>query len=327
MLSQQKLQKMRSNHNSLNKQRGVVIVVALFIVALVATLAYVMMNRLERDTWRTQLILRTVEAEAYAQGSIAWAKDQLRTNWEKQKATRLVDQVPIKSEPVKVNGYKIASTIYDMQARFNINNMITPNAQNSFLRLLKVLAPELDGDKARALVMAIVDWISPAAQETDLAQYYANLPEPYRAAHRSMLDINELRLVKGMTAKLFNRLRPYIAALPSTDTKINLQTASLPVLVTISPKLKLEVAKALIKYREEHPIVKLEKFFKSDFAKKYALNSQDLPAVDVSDYFLVETMVAIEDQHIVLYSLLERATKKNGSRPIATLLWQSKGSW
>jgi type II secretory pathway component PulK len=49
------------------EQQGVVIVIALFIVALVATMAYAMMVRIERDTRRTSLILRNTQAEFYAQ--------------------------------------------------------------------------------------------------------------------------------------------------------------------------------------------------------------------------------------------------------------------
>ncbi|MBV9575373.1 MAG: general secretion pathway protein GspK, partial [Gammaproteobacteria bacterium] len=100
-----------------------VIVIALFIVALAATMAYVMMSRLERDTRRTSLLLHYTQANFYAQGSIVWAMDQLRNNWERQKTNKLVDEIPIKSPENVMNGYKISSTIYDMQSRFNLNNL------------------------------------------------------------------------------------------------------------------------------------------------------------------------------------------------------------
>src|SRR5262245_19487824 len=94
---------------SLRRQQGVVLVVALFIVALVATMAYVMMIRLERDTHRTTLLLRNMQAEFYAQGTIDWAKETLRTNWLKQqgKQNTLVDITPIQSPVQEINGYKI----------------------------------------------------------------------------------------------------------------------------------------------------------------------------------------------------------------------------
>src|SRR5258708_1218566 len=121
MLFQPSQVRLHSSHPSRSHQQGVVIVVALFIVALVATMAYVMMARLERDTRCTTLILRDTQAEFYAQGSIAWAMDQLRNNWEKQKPNQLVDITPITSPVMNENGYRIVSTIYDMQARYNLN--------------------------------------------------------------------------------------------------------------------------------------------------------------------------------------------------------------
>lgn len=109
-----------------NSQQGVVIVVALFIVALVATMSYVMMSRLARDTRRTELIVHDSQAELYAQGSILWAKDQLRNDWIKQKKDKRIDELPLKSPVNNVNGYSIISTINDAQGKFNLNNVSKP---------------------------------------------------------------------------------------------------------------------------------------------------------------------------------------------------------
>jgi len=56
MLSLQRKQTMmRRPPRSLKRQQGVVIVIALFVVGLVATMSYVMLARLARDTERTAL--------------------------------------------------------------------------------------------------------------------------------------------------------------------------------------------------------------------------------------------------------------------------------
>ena len=67
------------------------IVVALFLVALVAAMSYTMMARLARDTRRSELIMHDVQAELYAEGSVLWAKDSLRENWIRQKKDKRVD--------------------------------------------------------------------------------------------------------------------------------------------------------------------------------------------------------------------------------------------
>lgn len=307
---------------SIKRQQGVVIVVALFIVALVATMAYIMMSRLERDTRRTSMILRNTQAEFYAQGSIAWAMDQLRTNVERKKPNKLVDETPIKSPEIDVNGYKIASTIYDVQSRFNINNITTSEVQNDFKRLLLAVAPNLTEKEAQGIVLAVADWIMPTSQQPELAKYYAELPAPYRPAHRAMMMVSELANVKGITPALFNSLRPYVFALP-VRTALTMREVQMPVLMTLSPNITKEMAKTIIQQRNQNPaqMAVPNAFFNSEALRGLQISTDKVAAE--SNYFLVETDVTIENQHVVLYTLIERASKDN--KASLTLLWQSKG--
>lgn len=312
----------RQNPISLKRQQGVVIVVALFIVALVATMSYIMMSRLERDTRRTSMIIRNAQAEFYAQGSIAWAMDMLRNNWEKQKPNKIVDQTPITSPLIEVNGYKITSTIYDMQARFNLNNISTVEAQSDFKRLIQMVAPDMSEEKVRDIVSAVFDWITPMAQQSEYNKYYLELPAPYRPAHRAMLTSNELHLVKGMTPALYNLLQPYITALPN-QTAVNIREAPAPVLLTLSPILTPTTAKAMEQLREQSKadMTSPQAFLNSDAVRAFQIAAEKI--VTVSNYFLVATEVEIENQHVVLYTLLERTTKDN--KAAIAILWQSKG--
>lgn len=313
----QRSQVKQIKQQSLNRQRGVVIVVALFMVALIAVMSFSMMARFERDTRRTLLIFRHVEAAYYAEGSLAWAMDQLRNNWEQQKKNQLIDKMPLKADDVMVNHYHIVSKIYDMQARFNINLLPNLDRQNDFLRLLKILDKELPENKARQITQAVFDWITPIPQENEFTKYYLQLPAPYRAAHRPMMSVSELRLVKGMTPELYNLISPYLSALPETAF-INVQTAPLPILMTLSPKMNEDNVKKLIKQREQHPFVSKDDL--KTLPRSWEVHDQ---IVTVSKYFLVETIVTIENQRLALYTLLERIP--NEDKASVKILWQSKG--
>jgi general secretion pathway protein K len=299
-----------------------VIVVALFIVALVAAMAVTMMSRLDRDIQRTTLILRDVQAEFYAQGSIAWAMDQLITNWEKQKPNQLIDTIPMRSPVNQVRGYKVSSTIYDMQARFNVNNLAATEAQALFVHLMKILVPNVTDAQAQSIVRATVDWITPGSARSELSRSYLELPTPYRAAHRPMLSASELRLVRGVTPAIFNVLQPYITALPGS-IPVNVQTAPVPILAALGPAMTVDAAKILASARATKPFVTVADFQNTDIVKNHPIPA-GLVAV-TSQYFLVETEVAIEKQRLVLYTLMERATKKD--KAAVTILWQSKGIW
>ena len=303
-----------------------VIVVALFVVALVATMAYSMMARLDRDTQRTSLLLRNVQAEFYAQGSIAWAIDQLRTDWDNQQANQLVDPTPIKAPIKEVNGYKITSTIYDMQGRFNLNNLNNEKTevQSDFVRLLRTVQPNLSTENAENIGHAVVNWVSQVAEQGDDGKYSSESSLPYRVAHRPMISVSELRLVKGVTPQLFNALQPYVTTLPVT-TQINIQSASAPVFLCLSPTITSEGGQEIEKLRTQTPFVSTQAFLALDVIKKNPLAATDKITV-VSSYFLVETEVEIENQHVVLYTLLERNAAQ-GKKATVTLLWQSKGQW
>ncbi len=297
---------------------------ALFIVALVAAMAYVMMARLERDTHRTALLLHDTQADFYAQGSVAWAMDQLRNDWERQKTNKVVDPIPIKSPMNELQGYKISSTIEDMQARYNINNLTQMTSFKPFIRLLQTVQPSLSTEKAEDILRAVVDWIAPVTtqQPNTFSQYYLSLSSPYRAAHRPMVNRSELRLVKGMTPSLFRALMPYVTALPDSQP-INVQTALPPVLMTLSQTLNLESAQRIEQSRQQTPFTSTKMFFNLDVVKNHRVSEGNVTVT--SQYFLVKTNVEIEKQTIVLYTLLERIT--NGTKVTINTLWQSRQIW
>src|SRR3990167_4942793 len=160
MLYQDNRKRIYRRHKHPKHQQGMVIIVALFIMALIAVMSYAMMMRLERDTYRTMLILRNIQAEFYAQGSIDYAIDQLRNNWEKQKPKQVIDQMPIQLPAQTMNGYTVTSIIDDMQARFNLNNLTEKESQEGFKRLVFVMNPKFTEKNIIQLTQATVDWIS-----------------------------------------------------------------------------------------------------------------------------------------------------------------------
>ena len=307
----------KSHYQSIKSQQGVVMVVALFFVALAATMAYFMMARLERDTYRTQLLLRDIQAEFYAEGSIDWAMEQLHENVVKQKPGRPIDTMPIQSPVNEVNGYRISSVIYDMQARMNVNNVLDLKAQPDFQHLLQLADPDLNTEQAREVVLAIADWIRAGTMPNEYSQYYMSLRPPYRTAHKPMISTSELLLVKGMTPKLFKAIQPYITALPE-GAKINVQTAPALVLATLGSTMTLETGKAIEKERAQKIIATPEAFKNLDTVKSHDISLDKI--VVVSTYFLVETTVAIEKQKVVIYTLLERKDAQQG----LNVIWQSK---
>ncbi len=104
----------------------------------------------------------------------------------------------------------------------------TPSAPDigTFQHLLQSLS--LDPN----LTDAVIDWIDAdsntsayGAEDID----YLQLKIPYRAANQPMQSVDELRLVRGFTRDIVEKLRPLITVLPQ-PTEINVNTAKKEVL-------------------------------------------------------------------------------------------------
>lgn len=302
----------------MKKQNGSAIIVALFVVSLTTVSAVAMLSRLSLDVRRTQLILNANEANFIAQGSIDWAMEQLKNDWKNQKPNQLIDRTPIQSKVDEMNGYHISSTIDDMQIYFNINNLSVPNEQENFIQLLRNIEPKLEHDKAKEIAFNISDWIG-ASTKND--EYYAKLSPPYRPSHHLMVSVSELRLVKGISAELYQKLMPFITALPE-HTNINVNHVSLPVLMSLSPTLTIDAAKTILLHGRQTPFMSVQNFLDFDIVKNNGIPANKVTVV--SQYFLVKTNVSVGQQNTILYTLLLRRTQ--GTEATITPLWQTKGT-
>jgi len=305
-----------------NNQRGAALIMALFITALVAAAAVAMIDRLHVDIRRTELILATTRANFLAQGSIMWAIDQLNNDWLLQQPQKIVDRMPITSPTNHVGDAEISSVITDAQGYFNINNIINPALRYDFIHLLNLIAPELTPEQAQEIMFAVADWISPSSNSNkDFNQYYNKLNPSYRVPHRLMTSVSELRLVKGITPRLFAKLSPYLIALPQ-ETPLNINSASTLVLATLSPALTLDTAKSMMSFRQSTPFLTTQSFLNMDLIKNSNIAESKITVK--STYFLVKTNVKVGEQITTLYTLLQRAV--TDTKPHELILWQSKGT-
>ena len=150
-----------------------------------------MMSRLARyETY--YLDYADAQAQQYAQGSLIWAIDQLRHNWEQKNPNQLIDMIPAKSPVNQVNDYTVSSTIYDMQARFNINNLNQEDAQAVFRHLIQVVDPKIKGEQAKDIMYAIADLLGSSAGMMHYADYYLHQRVTYRPAYKPMISVSEL---------------------------------------------------------------------------------------------------------------------------------------
>jgi general secretion pathway protein K len=129
------------------------------------------------------------------------------------------------------------------------------------------------------------------------------LDPPYRAANQLLKSPDELLAIKGVTPAIYEALRPYVTALPTTSAKINLNTAPLPVLESIADA-ETGGWQSFIAERMSDPLTSLQDATKRHLFPKAFDPS---PYADVSTaFFQLQVKIIVGTTQLLLYSTIER---------------------
>jgi general secretion pathway protein K len=284
-------------------QRGIALITVILIVAIATTVASFVAWRQQVWTRQVENLRDAAQGEAVARAGIDWAGAILAEDRRKNTVDNLgeswANHVSLPVERGTVEG-----GISDMQARFNLNNLVRSGQASgadiaAFQRLLRQL------ELPDTLVDALVDWLDPDNQlyGADGAedQYYLALPTPYYAANRLLSDLSELRLVRGFDQATVARLAPYVCALP-TATAVNVNTAGPEVLSAVIPNLTLDDAKRIVSERG-NGVNSVDDFHAKLTTTQLDGIRDNLLSV-ASDYFLVDLIVEfgrVRGHYLALY--------------------------
>ncbi len=283
---------------------------AILVVALATTAATALISRQALDVQRTGNLVEGDQAWAYVKGGEAWARMILRRDLQENQTDSPKDDWAQLPPPIAVPGGFLAGNIEDLQGRFNLNNLVTsdgktdPQAMEFLQRLLLEL--ELDA----GIAQAIADWIdpdvearAPAGAEDD---FYAGLSPPYRTPNRPMADVSELRLVRGVTPEVYDKLAPHVIALPE-PTPININTAPAAVVAAASTRLPADLVAEVLAQRENKPFENVADFFKDSRITALKLDPKVQQAFSVdSHYFLVRVEARIGHGRAASNTMLQR---------------------
>lgn len=287
--------------------RGVALVTALLIVSLATVAAVSFATQQHLDIRRTGNLIDGDQAWIYATGAEDWAKLILKRDAANSEFDALTEAWAQILPPIDLPGGYMVGKINDAQARFNLNNLVSNNvvdqkALADLQRLLLLLG--LDP----SLAVAVADWLDPDINATppDGAEdeYYAGLEHPYRTANRTMTSVSELRLVKGFDEKTYQKIAPFVTALPP-PTPINVNTAPAEVMATLSNNIDAELAIAIVKLRQENPFKTPQDFTTHPLILAAQVNAEDIAVA--SQYFEVNIETRIGYGRAALSSLIMRA--------------------
>lgn len=301
------------------KSRGSALLSALFLMTLIAIAATAMSTRLQLDIYRTHLSIQSEKIGLASQVVGFWAMDSLM---QADLPLILLDDdgkvLDFPDELKKIYpGMQITGQVYDLQSRFNLNNLQNSAFQLVLLRLLTNTLKKVDLNDLKYIVNATVHWVSPYRLDTGFNQflkYYSEQVPPYLPAYQVMQSVSEFRLVAGVTAKIYQLTSPMLTALP-TQTQINLNTVSKQVFMALGDGFKESEADEFLQLRKE----------KGEFTSKdisLFFDRFKIPSEQVgieSEYYLSVAEVRSEALHLNRYVLIHRTKDRKGKLSVHVL--------
>jgi len=297
------------------RQRGVALITALLITALVTVVAVAMISRQQLDIRRTANMLEADQAYMYALAAEDLAKKILEQDLRDSSNDTLLEQWGTPIPAIPVEGGAISGSIEDLQGRFNLNNLLDSSGQPdpaqvaSLQRLMQQVSfVTEDLNLSPALVNRVVDWIDPdmnTSADGAEDQEYLGVTPSYRAANQLMVSPSELALLLDMPAEGAAALRDLVATLPAT-TAVNVNTAPELVLMALDPNITPQIASELAQIRRNRPFETTVEFT-DKLNNDYQITTLAASRVGVtSEYFLVTSTAAIGRTQLRMYSLLAR---------------------
>ena len=180
----------------------------------------------------------------------------------------------------------------------------------------------VDAAQAQAIAGATADWIDSDSNDGPLGaedNVYRSLPGAYLAANRKMADISELRAVRGMTPKIYARLKPWICVLPVTDSvRLNVNTLApeqAPLVAMLLPgELTLADARAALAARPAGGYGSSVRFWQSGPLAQFDPPTEVAEQAGVTSRWLaLTTNVTMGDGFLTAVSLIDA----NGGAPSA----------
>jgi len=317
-------------------QRGFALISALLLAALATTFVVLvsMQAGLRLSTTENQIALSQAQASARAVIDFGRAGllDDQQIDKQKIPAVDALTEMWAQALPtLPVENGTVEGGITDAQGLINLNNLGL-GASHADIELIKNLFFKLQIDSN--LANSLKDWVDKddnvtlpgGAEDID----YLAMNPAQRCANRPIVDVNELMRVRGFSAEIVNKLRPYVTALP-VHTAININTAPGPVLAILF-QVSDEEANQLTVLRAERPFVSQNDLIERAPSEisEHLLNPRSSDPASVpkfpddwsisSRFFQIDARATYGQVHYGLSALIQR----NPNLSLPTILWERR---
>ena len=256
----------------LKNNRGVALILTLTIVALIVTLTLHFNAAMRSEirgasNFRDGLRLACVAKSGFNFGLAILMEDAAENSFDSTGGMRALSKDLSSSSPSYFDGSRFEIEITDLSGRIQINRLITENGNYDpgqkaiLIRLLGLVDPDIQSERAEDIADAIKDWMDRDNEITRFGaeeSYYQELDPPYSCRNGPLEYLEELLLIKGITPSLFYGIdgNPGISrylTVNNDDTgRININTAEPLVLQSLSGDMDSDLVDEIIEYRNDN---------------------------------------------------------------------------
>jgi len=284
-------------------ERGIALLLTLLVLTLLVALILEFDVEARREYRDAAAFRDNFKATVLARAAVQAARGVLQQDFIKDKQTGEFFDAPTDIWAFPISNYAIgdgvlSAQIEDERGKFNLNDLAAggdPIARKTkvlrFKRLFELVQVNPD------LVDAIVDWVDqdevPEASGAE-GPYYQTLRPSYRAANAPLQTLLELRLIKGVTPEIIEKLSKLVTVYPQEgESKVNLNTADPLVIQALDLRVTQSMAADIIQARPFKTIVELDRVSSfADIGKELRqLNLYDIK----SDLFLARMVVSVNE--------------------------------
>lgn len=308
------------NHNSC-RQKGVALITVLLIISLVTIISVELSGKLQLETRRTENFVNYEQALQYAYGAETFAITILQDDIEDDPGLDHLGEIwATKGVIFPIDNGNITGEIRDLNSCLNINSVVKASKNGwvsekslpgriLYTRLLATLElPEL-------LVDSLVDWIDSDDQPSGIGGAedidYSFGEWSYRTANTLLADITELRAIQGYTDDVYDRIEPYVCALPDPGIlNININTISPDtpeLLMALVPNIKKSTVEEILANRPKNGYKKTDNFWELEELNTTEPDAIGKAVITVnSKLFMLKVRSTVGRGQAVLNSVLSR---------------------
>ncbi|MGL5335504.1 MAG: type II secretion system minor pseudopilin GspK, partial [Enterovibrio sp.] len=229
-----------TKHNNvrlyMRHQQGVALLIVMLLMALMTGLAASMASRMFVNFNRVESQLNYQQAYWFALSIEELAKFGVQDSFSNDDTVTLSQPWAVRDQVYPLDQGEATGSVYDQQACFNLNALYKSQSSSDsnenpiLVTMLQRLIESQGVESQEAEIAATSTWefidknnnIQSSAGVED-SEYESRTP-PYVTANGYLSDVSEWRAIYGVSQQTYQKVAPFLCALPTSDLKVNINT-------------------------------------------------------------------------------------------------------